>query len=102
MLLSLQATPDTIRVEVGSPALDGRIYAPHAAVVRVRLDDSSRVVATWTNELTLADSARRPLMRWVSKGTQAPGTDRESTWELLQTYDARTLAPLRYALSSSS
>lgn len=96
------AAQDTIRIEVGSPQLDGRVYLPHAAQVRVRLDDSVRVVSTWTNELTLADSAGRPLMRWVSKGTQNPGTERASTWELRQTYDARTLAPLRYALTSSS
>jgi hypothetical protein len=96
------AAQDTVRIEVGSPALDGRVYLPHTAQVRVRLDDSARVVATWTNELTLADSAGRPLMRWVTKGTQNPGTDRASTWELRQTYDARTLAPLRYALTSSS
>lgn len=93
---------DTIRIEVGSNELDGRAYAPHAALVRVRLDDSARIVATWTNELTLADSGGRPLMRWVTKGTQNPGTERESQWELRQTYDARTLAPLRYALTATS
>lgn len=101
---ALQAppTPDTIRIEVGSAALDGRVYAPHAALVRVRLGDSSRVTATWTNELTLGDSAGRAVMRWVTKGTQAPGTGAETTWELRQTYDAQTLAPLTYSLSSSA
>lgn len=101
ILLAVQ-TPDTIRIEVGSKQLDGRVYVPHAAQVRVRVGDSARVVATWTNALTLADSAGRPLMRWVTKGTQQPGTDRESTWELRQTYDAQTLAPLRYSLTSST
>lgn len=102
LVLSLQAASDTIRIEIGSKALDGRVYAPHAAQVRVRLDDSARIVATWTNELVLDDSAGRRLMRWVTKGTQNPGTDRASTWELRQTYDAQTLAPLRYAMTSSS
>jgi hypothetical protein len=100
---ALQATtPDTIRIEVGAAALDGRVYAPHAALVRVRVGDSSRVTATWTNELTLGDSAGRPVMRWVTKGTQAPGTAAATTWELRQTYDARTLAPLTYSHSSSA
>ena len=97
-----QHAPDTIRVEVGSKALDGRVYAPHAALVRVRLGDSSRVTATWTNELTLGDSAGGPVMRWVTKGTQAPGTPAATTWELRQTYDAETLAPYTYSLTSST
>ena len=94
--------PDTIRIEVGSTQLDGRVYRPHAARVNVRVGDSSRVTGTWTNELTIGDSAGRAVMRWVTKGTQQPGMPQESTWELRQTYDARTLAPLRYALTSSS
>jgi hypothetical protein len=96
------ATPDTIRIEVGSKALDGRVYAPHAALVRVRVGDSSRVTATWTNELTLGDSAGRPVMSWVTKGTQSPGTAVATTWELRQTYDAETLAPYTYSLTSST
>lgn len=95
-------TSDTIRVEVGSKAVNGRVYAPHAALVRVRIGDSSRVTATWTNELTLGDSAGRPVMRWVTKGRQSPGTDAETTWELRQTYDAETLAPYTYSLTSST
>lgn len=93
---------DTIRVEVGSPAVNGRVYRPHAALVRVRLGASDRVTATWTNELTLGDSAGRPVMRWVTKGTQQPGTDAEQTWELRQTYDAVTLAPYTYDFTSST
>jgi hypothetical protein len=93
---------DTIRIEVGSPALDGRVYKPHAARVRVRIGDSSRVTGTWTNELTIGDSAGRPVMRWVTKGTQYPPSGPEVTWELRQTYDARTLAPLTYSQTSST
>ena len=94
--------PDTMRIEVGSPALDGRVYKPHAARVRVRLGDSSRVTSTWTNELTVGDSAGRTVMHWVTKGTQYPAGGREVTWELRQTYDARTLAPIRYSQTSSA
>lgn len=95
VLFSLQtaAAPDTIRIEVGSPRLDGRVYLPHAAQVRVRLGDSARIVSTWTNELTLGDSGGRPVMRWVSKS---------STWELRQIYDAQTLAPKSYVLTASN
>ena len=93
---------DTIHVEVGSKLVNGRVYAPHAALVRVRVGDSSVVTATWTNELTLGDSAGRPVMRWVTKGTQAPGTAAQTTWELRQTYDAETLAPWTYSMVSSS
>ena len=85
--------PDTIRIEVGSPQLDGRVYHPHAARVNVRVGDSSRVTATWTNELTIGDSAGRAVMRWVTKG---------ETWELRQTYDARTLAPMTYSRTSNT
>jgi len=94
VLFSLQAAApvDTIRIEVGSKQLDGRVYAPHAARVQVRLDDSARIVSTWTNELTLGDSAGRPVMRWVSKS---------ATWELRQIYDAQTLAPLSYVLTAT-
>src|SRR5687768_8637475 len=92
-ILLLIAQSDTIRIEVGSPQLDGRVYGPHAARVQVRLDDSARIVSTWTNELTLGDSAGRPVMRWVSKSAM---------WELRQIYDARTLAPLSYDLQATN
>ena len=50
---------DTIYTEVGSPAIDGRIFKPHAARVRIYRGDS--LVAQWLNELSLGDSAGRPL-----------------------------------------
>jgi hypothetical protein len=94
---------DTIRIEVGSPEVDGRIYRPHAARVRVRVGDSnSRVVSEWTNELTLGDSAGRPVMRWVTTGTQFPESGAPVTWELRQTYDAVTLAPYSYHRTTST
>jgi hypothetical protein len=36
--------------------------------------------------------------RWITRGTQANG----ATWELHQTYDGRTLAPLKWSLRSSA
>ena len=97
------AISDTIRLEVGSKEIDGRIYAPHAARVRVRIGDAdSPIVAEWTNELTLGDSAGRRVMRWVTKGTRVQPSGASITWELRQTYDARTLAPLGYLSTSSA
>jgi hypothetical protein len=98
---SLRAQPaasnDTIRLEVGSPRLDGRVYRPHAARVRVRVGDPAAPVSSeWTNELTLGDSAGHEVMRWVTKGNRTLPDGTPVTWELLQTYDARTLKPLGY------
>ena len=108
-LLAQPATPatpaagDTLRLEVGSPEVDGRVYAPHAARVRVRLGTpDGRRTAEWTNELTHGDSAGRPVHRWITRGTQYPATGDSLTWEIHQTYDARTLAPYGYLRRAST
>jgi hypothetical protein len=94
--------PDTLWLEVGSKEVNGRVYAPHLARVRVHVGEGEgRKTAEWTNELTLGDSAGRPVMRWVTKGTQFPPNGGTMTWEIRQTYDAVTLAPYGYASSSS-
>lgn len=88
---------DTLRLEVGSPEVDGRVYKPHKALVRVRIGDpGSPVLREWTNELTLGDSLGRPVMRWVTIGKQNTGPNAGATWELRQTYDAITLKPYAY------
>ena len=93
---------DTLRIEVGAKQVNGRVYEPHAARVRVRVGTpDSPVTAEWTNELTLGDSAGRPVMRWVTKGTRPAPTGGTMTWEIRQTYDAVTLAPLGYHSTSS-
>src|SRR5262245_39937555 len=86
---------DTVRIEVGSRAVDGRVYGPHAARVHVRVGDGAQT-AEWTNELTLGDSAGRRVMRWVTKGTRTSPAGTAITWEIRQTYDAVTLAPYGY------
>ena len=94
---------DTIRLEVGSREVNGRIYEPHAARVRVYVGDGAgQLVSEWTNELTHGDSAGRPIHRWVTKGTRRSPDGSTVTWELRQTYDAITLAPYGYAASSSA
>lgn len=101
---SAAATPvDTIRLEVGSREVDGNVYAPHAARVRVWVGPGEgRMRAEWTNELTVGDSAGRKVHRWVTKGTSLAASGDTVTWELRQTYDARTLAPYGIVRTSSS
>ena len=99
----LAISSDTIRLEVGSEDVNGRVYAPHAARVRVHVGSlDTPPTAEWTNELTLGDSAGRPVMRWVTKGTRISPTGGTTTWELRQTYDAVTLAPYGYHARSSN
>ena len=94
---------DTVRLEVGSREVDGRVYVPHAARVRVHVGSlDTPPTAEWTNELTLGDSAGRRVMRWVTKGTRAAPGGGTVTWELRQTYDAVTLAPYGYHARSSN
>ena len=99
----LVTSADTIRLEVGSSEVNGRVYAPHAARVRVHVGSlDTAPTAEWTNELTLGDSAGRPVMRWVTKGTRSGPNGGTITWELRQTYDAVTLAPYGYSAMSSN
>lgn len=90
--------PDTLRLEVGSPEVNALFFPPHRARNTVYIGDSTTPITSWTNELTVGDSAGRRVHRWITRGTQASGV----TWELLQTYDARTLAPLRWARTAST
>ena len=109
LLLPLLAPPapvpaaDTLRLEVGAPEVDGRVYAPHKARVRVWVGPGEgRLRAEWTNALTLGDSAGKPVMRWVTIGTQVTTAGDTVRWELRQTYDARTLAPYGIARTTST
>lgn len=97
---TLEAPPDTIHLEVGSRGVDGTVFPPHRARNRVYISDSRTPVSSWVNELVLGDSAGIPIMRWSSKSESlGPGDD---TWELRQTYHARTLEPLGYWLTTST
>jgi hypothetical protein len=94
---------DTIRLEVGSLQVDGRVCKPHAALARVRIGDpGGPVLREWTNQLTLGDSAGRHVTRWVTRGRQNTGPSAGATWALRQTYDAITLKPYANNWTSSS
>jgi hypothetical protein len=86
---------DTIFAEVGSPQVDGRVFKPHAARVRIYRGDT--LVQQWLNELTIGDSAGRRVMRWVTTGEYVPSNPNRPLSVLRQTYDAITLAPLGYS-----
>lgn len=97
---SRQAVSDTIRVEVGSPAVNGSVYLPHRARVRVHLNSvDTPPTNEWTNELTVGDSAGRKVMRWVTLGQIDPATG-TAGFDLRQTFDLVTMAPLGYLLTT--
>ena len=101
---TLQRVPsDTLWLEVGSKQVDGRVYTPHAARVRVWVGPGQgRMRAEWTNVLELGDSAGRRVQRWVTTGRQVTPAGDTVRWELRQTYDAQTLAPLGITRTSST
>lgn len=88
---------DTLYLQVGSPEVDGRVFPPHRARNTVYIGDATTPVGSWTNELTVGDSAGIPVMRWVTLGRQGNG----GTWELRQTYHAHSLAPLAWYYANS-
>ncbi|MHB1330029.1 MAG: hypothetical protein ACYC2K_17660 [Gemmatimonadales bacterium] len=93
--LNAPQVSDTIRIEVGDRAVDGRVYRPHRARVRVHIGSlDTPPVNEWTNELTIGDSAGRPVMRWVTLGKL--NANGKPGWELRQTYDLVTMAPLGF------
>jgi hypothetical protein len=103
LLASASGSPDTLRLEVGAREVNGGVYAPHAARVRVYVGPGAgRMRAEWINVLTLGDSAGRRVMRWVTTGTQYPLNGEPVQWELRQTYDAKTLAPYGIARTAST
>lgn len=92
---------DTIRIEVGSPKLNGRVYKPHRARVRVHLGSTDTPPTNeWINELTLGDSAGRPIMRWVTLG-QIDSVTGKAGFDLRQTFDLETMAPYGYLLTTA-
>lgn len=95
-LVAQTRTTDTLHLEVGSPEIDGRIFPSHSARNRTYIGEGAGPVGTWTNDLTVGDSAGVPVHRWVSRGVQLGPEGAGTSWELVQTYDARTLAPRTY------
>ena len=89
---------DTVFADVGSPAIDARLFQPHAARVRVYRGDT--LVSQWTNELSLGDSAGRRVMRWITTGEPVPANPNRPLGVLRQTYDAVTLPNLATRTSS--
>lgn len=99
-LLTVGQGADTLRIEVGSPAVDGSVYRPHRARVRVHLNSvDTPPTNEWINELTVGDSAGRRVARWVTLGQIDPATG-QAGFDLRQTFDLVTMAPLGYRLTT--
>lgn len=102
LLLSLLTTndvvaqrTDTLFLHVGSKEVDASLFKPHAA--RVRIYGPTGVITNeWDNELFLGDSAGRPVMRWSTIRRPVASNPGRPMSTLLQTYDAKTLAPYGY------
>ncbi len=95
------ASPDTLRLEVGAKEVDGRVYQPHAAKVRVYTGQGTQR-SEWTNVLAVGDSAGRPMHFWTTTGTQVTPAGDTVRWELRQTYDAVTLQPYSIGRTASN
>ncbi|HJU76280.1 MAG TPA: hypothetical protein VJ717_21245 [Gemmatimonadaceae bacterium] len=94
---------DTIRLEVGAKEVDGRVYEPHAARVRVWVGPGEgHMRGEWTNVLTHGDSAGRKIHRWVTTGMSLTPAGDTIRWELRQTYDAITLQPYGIVRTASN
>ena len=97
--VSAEPGSDTVRIEVGSPLVNGSAYRPHRARVRVHLGSlDTPPTNEWTNELTIGDSAGRKVMRWVTLGQF--DSNRVAGFDLRQTFDLVSLAPLGYNLKT--
>ena len=105
MMLTLAvAVADTLRIGVGSPAVNAAFMQPHKArvVVERQVGSSWEVAAEWINELTLGDSAGKKVQRWVTSGTRQQPGGSPIKWTIYQTYDQVTLAPYGYYYTSSA
>ena len=101
LLVAAVMQSDTVRLEVGAKQVDGRVYKPHAAKVKVYTPEG-RVRSEWTNVLTVRDSAGKQLHFWLTTGTQIAPSGETSTWELRQVYDAITLQPYSIVRTASN
>ena len=104
MMLALALAADTLRIAVGSPAVNASFMEPHRArvVVERQVGSSWETAAEWINELTLGDSAGRKVQRWVTSGTRQQPGGGQVKWTIYQTYDQVTLAPYGYYYTSSA
>ena len=104
MMLALALVADTLRIAVGSPAVNASFMEPHRArvIVERQVGSSWEVSAEWINELTVGDSAGKRVQRWVTTGTRQQPGGGQIKWQIFQTYDHTTLAPYGYYYTSSA
>ena len=96
-----QTSGDVLRLDVGAKEVDGRVYQPHAAKVRIYVGDKP-TGAEWTNVLQVGDSVGRPVHYWTTTGKSVTPAGDTIKWELQQTYDAITLQPYSIVRTASN
>lgn len=96
-----QTNADVLRLEVGAREVDGRVYQPHAAKVRVYVGDGVKR-SEWTNVLRVGEAGGRLMHYWTTTGTQVTAAGDSVRWQLKQTYDAITLQPYSIARTASN
>jgi hypothetical protein len=96
-----QTANDVLRFEVGAKEVDGRVYKPHAAKVRIYVGERA-TGSEWTNVLQVGDSAGRPVHYWTTTGRSVTAAGDTIRWELQQTYDAITLQPYSIVRTASN
>jgi hypothetical protein len=95
------AAPEVLRLDVGAKEVDGRVYKPHAAKVRV-YNGQGVLRSEWTNVLTVGDSAGKQLHYWLTTGKSTTPAGDTLRWELRQIYDAVTLQPYSIVRTASN
>ena len=96
------ASSEMLKLEVGAKEVDGRVYQPHAAKVRVYAGPEGKMRGEWTNVLTVRDSAGRKLHYWLTTGASVTPAGDTLRWELRQIYDAITLQPYSIVRTGSN
>lgn len=93
--------PEVLKLEVGAKEIDGRVYKPHAAKVRV-YNGQGALRSEWTNVLAVRDSAGKTLHYWTTTGKQITQSGDTLRWELRQIYDGVTLQPYSIVRTASN
>ncbi|HEY0304100.1 MAG TPA: hypothetical protein VGC44_03965 [Longimicrobiales bacterium] len=93
--------PEVLKLEVGAREIDGRVYKPHAAKVRV-YNGQGVLRSEWTNVLAVRDSAGKTLHYWTTTGKQITQSGDTLRWELRQIYDGVTLQPYSIVRTASN
>ena len=99
VLNAQQASRDSVRLEPGTPLIDGRVIRSHVSTQRSTLP--GRPANEVVTSLTMRDSAGQRFMTMATRGA-IPSDSGPVQYELVQTYDARALTLVSYLLAYSN